>query len=85
MLKKRRKQMIDRIYEILEECCPDVDFKNETALVDDGVLESLDIVMIVNGLSNEFDVRIGVDDLLPENFNSADAMMSLIKRLQGEG
>ncbi len=76
--------MLNRIHEILADCCPDVDFTAEAALVDDGILESLDIVMIVNEFAEEFDVRIGVDDLLPENFNSPEAMMALIQRLQGE-
>ena len=74
---------MERLYEILEECCPDVDFKNEKSLIDDGLLESLDIVMIVNEIANEYDIRIGVENLLPENFNSAEAMMALIERLQG--
>ena len=76
--------MLEQIYEILSDCCPDIDFQNETALVDDGLLESLDIVMIVNEFAEAFDVRIGVDDLLPENFNSAASMMALIERLQGD-
>ena len=74
---------MDRLYEILEECCPDVDFRGEKALIDDGLIESLDIVMIVNEIAEEYDIRIGVENLLPENFNSAEAMMALIQRLQG--
>jgi len=76
--------MIEKIYEILEECCPDIDFRGEEHLIDDGLLESLDIVMIVNELSEQFDVRIGVDNLVPENFNSAKSMMALVEKLQGE-
>ena len=74
---------MDRLYEILEECCPDVDFRTEKSLIDDGRIESLDIVMIVSAIAEEYDVRIGVENLLPENFNSAEAMMALIERLQG--
>ena len=74
---------MERLYEILEECCPDVDFRTEKALIDDGIIESLDIVMIVNEIAEEYDIRIGVENLLPENFNSAEAMMALIQRLQG--
>ncbi len=74
---------MERLYEILEECCPDVDFRSEKALIDDGIIESLDIVMIVNEIAEEYDIRIGVENLLPENFNSAEAMMALIQRLQG--
>ena len=75
---------MEKLLEILEECCPEVDFRNETNLIDDGILESLDIVMIVNELSQQYDVRIGVENLVPENFNSAETILALLERLQGE-
>ena len=75
---------MDKLYQILRDCCPDIDFEHETRLIDDGILESLDIVMIVGELSENFDVEIDVDDLVPENFNSAQAMYALIQRLQEE-
>ena len=56
-----------------------MDFVNETALIDDGLLESLDIVMIVTEIMQEFGVELTVDDLLPENFNSVDALLALIE------
>ena len=59
-----------------------IDFENETALIDDDLLESLDIVAIVGEFNEEFDVEISVEDLLPENFNSVDAMVELITRAQ---
>ena len=55
------------------------DFETENSLVDDGLIESLDIVAIVTEIMSEFDVEINVDDLLPENFNSADAILELIE------
>ena len=70
---------------VLQDCRPDVDFENETSLIDDGILESLDIVMIVNELSDFYNVEISVDDLVPENFNSAKAMYALVQRLAEEG
>ena len=75
---------MEKLLEILEDCCPDVDFASEKSLIDDGILESLDIVMIVNELSQQYDVRIGVENLVPENFNSAEAILALVERLQGE-
>ncbi len=71
--------MKERLLNILAEACPEVDFVNETALIDDGLLESLDIVMIVTEVMQEFGVELTVDDLLPENFNSADALLALIE------
>lgn len=71
--------MKERLLHVLEDCCPGVDFETETALIDDGVLESLDIVAIVSEIMNEFEVELNVDDLLPEHFNSAEAMLALIE------
>ncbi len=67
------------LLDILRDVCPDLDFERETSLIDDGLLESLDIVSIVTGIMDEFDVELSVDDLLPENFNSLDAMLALIE------
>lgn len=72
----------EKIVKLLEEIVPGVDFEKESALVDDGVLESLDMVSVVTELMDAFDVEITVDDLLPENFNSVDAMLALIDRLR---
>lgn len=72
----------EKIVKLLEEIVPGVDFEKESALVDDGVLESLDMVSVVTELMDAFDVEITVDDLLPENFNSVDAMLALIHRLR---
>ena len=77
--------MKDVLMEILTEIRPDVDFENETSLIDDGILDSMDIVSLVGEIDDAFDVTVGVENLLPENFNSVDAMVNLIERLQDEG
>ena len=75
-------KMRDTVLEILQDIRSDIDFENETALIGDDMLESLDIVAIVGEFNEEFDVEISVEDLLPENFNSVDAMVELITRAQ---
>ena len=75
--------MREQIIEILTEICPGVDFEQETSLIDDGLIDSLDIVAVVTDLIDTFDVQLGVDDLTPENFNSVDAICQLIERAQG--
>lgn len=76
--------MKEQILQILEGIRPDVDFKKETALMEEGVIDSFDIIQIISELNDNFDVNISVDELLPENFDSADAMAALIARLQSE-
>ena len=74
--------MRKQIIEILSEICPGVDFETETALIDDGLIDSLDIVAVVTELMEAFDGELGVDDLTPENFNSVEAIEDLIERKQ---
>ncbi len=74
--------MKKQIIEILNEICPGIDFETETALIDDGLIDSLDIVAVVTELMEAFDVELGVDDLTPENFNSVEAIEELIESKQ---
>lgn len=75
---------MDELLEILEDIKPGIDFESETALVDDGILDSLAIIRLVSDIGDEFDVEIQVTDLVPENFNSVQAIMDLIERLEDE-
>lgn len=75
---------MDELMEILNELRPDVDFESETELITDGILDSFDIVALVGELNDAFDIEIKPNNLVPENFNSANAMMALIEKLQDE-
>ena len=76
--------MEKNILEILSEVKPGVDFEGRTDLIDAGILASFDIISLVSELNDEFDVEISVVDLVPENFNSVEAMAKMIKRLEDE-
>lgn len=69
---------MDKILEILNEARPDIEFEGEDQLIDGGLLDSFDIVMIISDLNDEFDINIRVTDLKPENFNSVEAIHSLV-------
>ncbi len=74
--------MRERILEILNETRSDVDFEKETLLIDDGILDSFDIIQIVSDLNEEFDIDITADELEPENFNSLDAIIALVQSME---
>ena len=73
---------MDELLSILKDICPKVDFVNEKKLIDDGKLDSFDIISIVNELNEHYDIEIDVDDLEPENFNSVEAILETVKRYQ---
>ena len=73
---------MDQLMEILTEVNADVDFETCDTLIDDGILDSFDIVSIVGELYDTFDIDITPADIVPENFNSAEAMWDMIQRLQ---
>lgn len=75
---------MEQLLEILSSLHPDVDFENTADLIDDGILDSLDIVTLVTEINSFFDVTIPAEEIVPENFNSAEALMELIERLDEE-
>lgn len=75
---------MEKLLEILSSVRSDVDFENETRLIDDNILDSFDIVSIVGELCDEYDITITAEDLEPENFNSAAAILALVEKLQDE-
>jgi acyl carrier protein len=75
---------MEKLIEILTELHPDVDFATAEDLIDEGVLDSLDIVSLVSQIDSEFDVTIPAEEIIPENFNSAKALFALITKLDEE-
>ena len=70
--------------EVLNRALPKIDFENEKSLVDDGLLDSLDIVSLISELSDEYDVVIPPEEISPENFNSAEDIKAMVERLLDE-
>ena len=72
---------MEQLIEILKELHEDVDYEECETLVEDGILNSLDIVALITEIDDRLDVRIPAEEILPENFNSAKALWDLITRL----
>ncbi len=73
---------MDELLQILEDMRPDVDFSSEKELVTGGIIDSFDVVALVGELADNFDIEIGPEYLVPENFDSAEAMWDMIQRIQ---
>ncbi len=69
---------MDNLLTILTGLHPDVDFNACTTLIDDGILDSFDIISLIAEIDSEFDVQIPAEEIIPENFNSAQALHDLI-------
>ena len=72
---------MEDLLQILKELHPDVDFETCTTLIDDKILDSFDIVSLMAEIDNTFDVAVPAEEIVPENFNSAEALWAMIQRL----
>ena len=75
---------MEALLNILTDLHPDVDFDTCTTLIDDKILDSFDIITIISEINEEFDVVIPAEEIIPENFNSAQALYELVTRLADE-
>ena len=75
---------MEKLLEILRSLHPDVDFETNDDLIGEGVLDSLDIVTLITEINTTFDVSIPAEEVIPENFNSAEAIFAMIQRLDEE-
>ena len=71
---------MEQLLSILEEIKPGFVFTGRADLVDSGDLDSFDVISLVGELNDAFDIDIPVEAIVPENFNSVDAMMALINQ-----
>lgn len=75
---------MDTLIEILEDIQPEVDYETCHNLVDAHHLDSLMILSLISEIEDEFDITIPTVEIIPQNFNSAENLWSLIQRLQEE-
>lgn len=76
---------MEKLMNILKELRPEVDFANEQKLIDNAILDSFDMVLLIGEINEAFDVEISFDEIEPENFNSAERIWKMIQTLRQEG
>ena len=75
---------MEALLKILTNLHPEADFETSTDLVDGKIIDSFDIVSIISEINDEYDVVIPAEEIVPDNFNSAQALYELIVRLEDE-
>ena len=73
---------MDKVMEILMNMDDSIDYEKEQALIDDHILDSLGVITLVSDLEETFDISIEAGEMIPENFNSAQAIWNMVRRLQ---
>lgn len=73
--------MKEKVFALLQQELPHIDFTTDAELVSDGILDSLSVTTIISLLSMEFGVTVPYEEIIDENFNSVDAIAALVERL----
>ncbi|MEZ3503027.1 MAG: acyl carrier protein [Lachnospiraceae bacterium] len=75
---------MEELMEILEALKPEIDFAAEKELIDDGVLESFDVITLIAEIEDQMGIEIPAEEIVPENFNSAEDIWRLCEKIKGE-
>ena len=78
-----KRSTMEELMEVLSALKPEIDFTKETELIDEGLLESFDVITLIAELEDQFGVEIPTEEIVPENFNSAAALWEMVCRLKG--
>lgn len=74
---------MDKIYDMLAEIKPEHDFKNSEDYIEDGLLDSFDLITLISMMEDEFHITVDALEIVPENFCNAKAIEELIKKSGG--
>ncbi|MFA7575576.1 MAG: acyl carrier protein [Arcobacteraceae bacterium] len=77
---KKLSELRIKIINILSEIRPEYDFSEDVNFIEEGMLDSLDIVTLVAGLDEKFSISIDGSDINPENFTKIDSIVNLLRK-----
>ncbi len=76
---------MDELLKTLREIKPDIDFEHEDNLIESGLMDSLDIVAIIDAVQEHFKIELDGKDIEPDNFVSAAAIWKMVERYNSSG
>ena len=74
---------MDKIYSILSELRPEFDYHSSEDFIEDGMLDSFDMISLVNEIESQYHILIDSLDIVPENFSSAERIAKVIQKNGG--
>lgn len=75
---------MNELLEILNDIDDSIDWENEEGLIDRHLLDSFGVITLVSELEDAFSIEVEASEIIPNNFNSVQAMWKMITRLQEE-
>ena len=75
---------MNELEKILSSMHPEIDFSAHHDLLDDGILDSIDIVTLVGEIDEVYGIQVPLEEITPENFSSVEAIYQMIERLRGQ-
>ena len=70
----------EQILAILKEVKPNKNLENVVEIIEGGYIDSFELIALISNINEKYGIEITIEDLIPENFNSVDAMTQLIER-----
>ncbi len=70
--------MKNRILELLLSIHPDYDYANSNNYIEDGLLDSYDMMVLITELEDSYNIMIDPVEIIPENFANLEALCTLI-------
>lgn len=70
------------ILKVLYKIRPEVDFSESEMFIEEGLLDSFDILALVSAIEKYYDIEITQKELIPDNFESVQSIKELIQRVK---
>lgn len=75
---------MEKIYELLNNLRPELDYRDSQNFIEDGMLDSFDVVALVTDLEEAYDIKIDGLDIVPDNFVTVQSIADLVRKNGGE-
>ena len=72
---------MEELLEALKIVNPNIDYESSDKLITDKIIDSIDMTSILAELEDTFDIEIDMEYIIPENFNSVQAMWNMVQEL----